>query len=300
MSTAIFKSKPVHQAISKTTCPCCHGEIDFSMLCPQCNLTIEEIIPTPRRREREKTVPGVLAELTLDSDWMSIPKGQFLMGSHTSEVGRNDDEQQHLVKVSSFKMLKTAIPNILYHTFAMATGRNHLCTEFNELRPVTGITFFDAVDFANWFSQQTGWKCRLPTEAEWEYAARAGSQSAFYSGTNISTSEAVFDGDKDLYSQVAGINWGHAMPCGHFNHPNPFQLHDMNGNVHEWTASFYSHQYNGMEQEDSSDEIINMSGRSIRGGCFKSKAASLRSASRKQLRPDTSNIYTGFRLIRED
>jgi len=126
-----------------------------------------------------------------------IPAGRFLMGSPGDEPERQDDERLHGVDVASFAQGKYAVTFEEYDRFSSATYREILQDEGwgRGRRPVINVTWFDAMAYAEWLSQQTGQTCRLPTEAEWEYACRAGTTTPFYFGTTISTEQANYDGN---------------------------------------------------------------------------------------------------------
>jgi len=233
------------------------------------------------------------------TDWVDLPSGEFLMGSPMDEQGRGDDEGLHRVELDTFKIMATAVTFEQYDSFCQATGRELVIDKGwgRAKRPVIYVSYWDAVDYAKWLSEQTGWHCRLPTEAEWEYACRCGSNTPFNTGEGILGGRANYDG---LYTYVGGIRansrWM-TMPVGSFP-ANIWGLYDMHGNVWEWCASEYDADYSGLEQMDASLDRMNNIPRSLRGGSWHSRPALLRSAYRYRFLPDDSSYEWGFRLVR--
>jgi len=197
---------------------------------------------------------GVWTEPTTGMKFRRIPGGSFLMGSPPSEEGRRGNERQHTVSVGGFWMGETEVTNRQYRRFKPG----HYSKNGDD-QPAVEVSWNDAVAYAKWLSQKTGKRFRLPTEAEWEYAARAGTKTARYWGND--PDEAC--GYASVYDPQAkrefGIDWeshscddGYkvAAPAGSFK-PNAFGLHDMLGNVWEWTCSEYKKSYDGSEQKCS-------------------------------------------------
>jgi formylglycine-generating enzyme required for sulfatase activity len=228
-----------------------------------------------------------------------IPGGTFRMGSPSSEEGRsgiiawlfsNSDETQHTVSVGKFWLGEMEVTNRQYRLFE--PGHNSGSYKEHSLngadQPVVEMSWHDAVAYAQWLSQKTSKRFRLPTEAEWEYAARAGTQTSRYWGEAIGRNNANCNG--------CGSRWDKRQPApvGSFK-PNKFGLHDMLGNVWEWTCSQYRKSYDGSEQQCS----VSASKYSLHGGSWVHKPKWVRAAPRRGYDPGHRNKSIGFRLARD-
>lgn len=233
-----------------------------------------------------------------EHDWVEISGGEFLMGSPSSEAGRFEHEIQHPVSVKRLFMLRTPV------TFAMY---DHYCDELKltkpsdegwgrDDRPVINITYWEAVEYCVWLRQQTGWPVRLPTEAEWEYACRAGTKTPFSTGETITPDQANFDGHCTYQGSPKGHRLGRTSPVYQFP-PNPWGLYDLHGNVWEWCASVYDPNYTGKEQQDACHLRENLNERVVRGGSWYNVPGSLRSASRNKMGPNYHYLRIGFRIV---
>ena len=168
-----------------------------------------------------------------------------------------------------------------------------------DMHPVVGVTWFDALQYVAWLGEATGKRYRLPSEAEWEYACRAGSKTAFNVGDTISTQQANFDGS---FTYNGG-------PRGEFRHgttpvdlfaPNAWGLHDMHGNVWEWVQDVVHDNYEGAPIDGSAWELGGDQVRRIlRGGSWLYNPRYLRSALRNGFSAVLSNDIVGFRVVRE-
>ena len=213
--------------------------------------------------------------------WVSIPAGKFMMGSPASEVNRRDDERQHEVSLSAFKMSAHEVTFAQYDAFCDATKHKKAIDEGwgRGQRPVINVSWDDATAFAEWMG------CRLPTEAEWEYACRAGSTTPYNTGENLTTSQANYDFTLTS-SRMLFL-------------PNAWGLYDMHGNVWEWCSDWYgdypsSPQTNPAGPIDGPFTIL----RVIRGGSWKEDVPHYcRSAYRNKNRPGSILFSIGFRLV---
>ena len=221
------------------------------------------------------------------------------MGSPESELGRGGDERLHSVDVDTFEIMSSVVTFDQYDIFCKMTGRNSLGDRGwgRDRYPVISVSYWDAVDYALWLSEQTGWNCRLPTEAEWEYASRAGQSTVFHVGNDISCAQANYDGIHAYNAGNRGISRWKTTPVRSFK-PNVWGLYDMSGNVWEWCSSEYDADYSGLEVMDASFDRMSRIPRSLRGGGWHSRPNFLRSASRYRFEPDETNIEWGFRLVR--
>ena len=165
-------------------------------------------------------------------EFVDIPGGTFLMGSPVTEQGRKDDEIHHEVTLSAFKMSRYMVTFEQYDVFCEATGRTKPRAYLRGNYPVSQVTWYDAAAFAEWMG------CRLPTEAEFEYAARANTITPFYTGTCLTPDQANFNGNEPYTNCEKGEFRNAAMPVGSFP-PNAFGLYDMHGNIWEWTNDWY-------------------------------------------------------------
>ena len=201
-----------------------------------------------------------------------IPAGEFLMGSPEDEDGRNTDERQHRVAIEQpFAIGKHEVTFAEYDRFAGTTGRDKPDDNGwgRGSRPVINVSWNDAVAYAEWLSEQTGQKYRLPTEAEWEYACRASSSGLYSFGDD----EARLGN----YAWYGGSADGQPQPVGQKD-PNGWGLYDMHGNIWEWVQDWYG--------PYAADSVTNPFGpdagayRVIRGGVWSSPAQHVRAAFR--------------------
>ncbi|MDM8560973.1 SUMF1/EgtB/PvdO family nonheme iron enzyme [Candidatus Parabeggiatoa sp. HSG14] len=221
-----------------------------------------------------------------------IPSGSFGMGDIQGD-GDSDEKPVHHVSVNRFAMGKYEVTFAEYDKFANATRRKK--PSDNDWgrgnRPVMNVTWYDAVAYTEWLTQQTGQQYRLPTEAEWEYAARAGTETKYWWGNNIGKNRAVCNG--------CGSRWDgkRTAPVGSFS-ANPFGLHDTVGNVWEWTCSEYESKYKGKEKRCLGKYRVNHNRLVLRGGSWDDQLVDMRSASRYWWWPTSRYRFGGFRLAR--
>jgi formylglycine-generating enzyme required for sulfatase activity len=225
-----------------------------------------------------------------------IPAGSFVMGSPPTEKGRNTFEgPQHTVKIAH---------PLAVAKFELTFDEWDACASYGDCdphisashgrgqQPVANITFDDAEHYLSWFSRMTGKSYRLLSEAEYEYATRAGTQTAYPWGEDLGQNNAACEG--------CGSPWDDIQPApvGSFA-PNQFGLYDMVGNIFERVMDCVHSNYNGSPTDGSAwIEGGNCNGRIVRGGSWNSKAVAVRSASRSSNTPDARSSSLGFRVGR--
>ena len=268
-------------------------------------------------------------------DLVAIKGGCFKMGSPTSEKGREEDERQKKICLNDFQLGRYEVSVEDFERFVIASeyktdaergiGGTTGCwsqekdkedgymewaswrtsnkeQETKSKYPVSCVSVNDAVAYIDWLNKETGFSFRLPTEAEWEYAARAGTTSSRFWGDAIDHNACRFANVAD-----SGSGWKEGFPCrdnnvwvapiGSFD-PNPWGLHDMLGNLWEWTCSEYHEGYQGAEGKcavSTSDEP-----RILRGGAWNSGATLTRSAYRNRNYPEARFNFVGFRLAADN
>ena len=248
-----------------------------------------------------------------EAEMVRIKGGIFMMGSPESEPGRDRDEVLHQVTLSAFYMGKYEVSQEEYEAVA---GTNPSYAKGAKL-PVEMVSWDDAIEYCNKRSEMEGltpvytrqgdavfWNTRangyrLPTEAEWEYACRAGTTGPFSTGDNITTHEANYNGRRPYNDNARGMSRNTTMPVGSFP-PNPWGLHDMHGNVTEWVWDWYA-DYNTAPQTDPQGATVGQWNRKVaRGGSWFEGGGALRSAVRHRGEPFTRLDDLGFRVARSE
>lgn len=250
-------------------------------------------------------VSETLSPSSVNIEMVSLPGGTFTMGSPATEVGRGTDETQHSVTVGAFRIGKYEVTQGQWKA-VMGSNPSYF-SSCGDNCPVEMVSWLGIQNYIAALNAQTGQHYRLPTEAEWEYACRAGSTNPYltYCGSNDVNAVAWYDeqrlirhGDPDL---VKAANVWHdridTHPVGG-KAANAFGLYDMSGNVYEWTCSDYADPWNGSELSCNTD-ANNGASRSGRGGSWRDLAYSVHSASRFSFPPAHRGGYLGFRLAHD-
>jgi len=226
--------------------------------------------------------------------FVKIPEGSFVMGSPVSEDGRQKDEVLHKVVIArAFYLQKTEVTQ--GHWDAVMGSNPSMDSACGESCPVTVISWDDIQQFIFRLNALSGGQSyRLPTEAEWEYACRAGSRTAFAFGRCLSYQSANYDARYPLSLCFKGEYRAGILPVASFA-PNAWGLHDMHGNVLEWCQDRYG-PYPETPESDTGGETSGGE-RVIRGGSCVDTAARSRSAFRAHSSPDLKSAYLGFRLV---
>ncbi|UHD16093.1 SUMF1/EgtB/PvdO family nonheme iron enzyme [Thiocapsa bogorovii] len=269
---------------------------------------------------------------------VSVKGGCFGMGSPPDEIGRETDEALHEICVDSFLIGKFEVTFDAFERFVNDTnyrtdaergvGGQYGCWTFDSENrrdkwayqpwaqwrrpnkqpadnqpdsPVSCVSWNDASAYIKWLNQETGRTFRLPTEAEWEYAARAGTTSARYWGDSIDQNAC-----RNASVADTGHEWEDGFPCddkhewaasvGRFA-PNPWGLYDMLGNLWEWTCSDYDENYGGSEKVCAAP--ASDAARVMRGGAWNSGPSPIRSAYRNRNFPEARYSFVGFRLAQD-
>ena len=224
-----------------------------------------------------------------------IPAGTFMMGSPASEEDRDDDEgPQHPVTLRSFAMGVKAVTFDEWDACVRGGG----CDGYlpgdegwgRGSRPVINVNWEDAQAYVRWLSERTGAEYRLPSESEWEYAARGGTTTPFHTGATISTDQANYDG-----SGRRGEYRGRTTPAGTFA-PNAFGLYDVHGNVWEWVQDCWHDDYRGAPSDGTAWE--HGGDYVLRGGSWNDAPRYLRSAGRGRSSTGRRLGLAGFRVSR--
>jgi formylglycine-generating enzyme required for sulfatase activity len=279
--------------------------------------TTTPVVPTPVKKENTFVAGKVFQDRLKDGgfgpEMVIIPAGSFRMGD-IQGGGSSDEQPVHEVSVDRFAMGKFEVTvgefrkfvnDVNYKTDAennadcqtylgggmwIRVGDNWRSPGFsqNDNHPVVCVTWNDTIAYTKWLSDQTGKIYRLPTEAEWEYAARAGTTTKYWWGNDIGNNHAVCEG--------CGSKWDDksTAPSGSFS-ANPFGLYDTSGNVCEWTCSEYEDK-NGKEK--MCIEVKSNKNMVLRGGSWSNSPTYLRSAYRESDIPEARDYTYGFRLVR--
>jgi formylglycine-generating enzyme required for sulfatase activity/serine/threonine protein kinase len=233
--------------------------------------------------------------LAFEPELVRIDGGCFQMGSPPSEEGHNDDERQHRVCVEDFAIGKHEVTQAQWEA---VMGSNP--SRFDECAdcPVEQVSWNDVQGYIAKLNERTGKHYRLPTEAQWEYAARAGTQTPFWSGECIHTDQANYDGNYDYNGCGAktGVYRRKTLPVGSLE-ANAWGLYDVAGNVWEWTCSLYDKDYGGAESKCAGKD--ESGSRSLRGGSWDGLPHWVRAANRHGYRPDGRIGTIGFRLAQD-
>jgi formylglycine-generating enzyme len=284
-------------------------------------------------------LPSLLKNQPITPSVVNVPSGCFQMGSPESETGRNKDEAQHRACVKGFKLAKNEVTVEEFSKFIEAT---HFLTDAEKNTyepgcwsyekktdqawgwrsgaswkhpiqgayplknfPVVCVSYNDVMAYIEWLNAETGHEYRLPSEEEWEYAARAGTTTAHYWGNNSD----IACGYANVADNTASgsFKWPEAHHCmdGHYfaatvksYRANSFNLHDMLGNAWEWVCSKYEDKYSGREKTCLSAKPDDETLISIRGGGWNADATRVRAAHRNWGVAWSRQANLGFRLLR--
>ena len=216
-----------------------------------------------------------------------IPEGYFLMGS---DAGANNERPAHRVWVDGFAVARSATTNRLYQIFCEETSRESPAGFFDSRfnhpdQPVTSVSWFDATAYCEWLAGRTGKAYRLPTEAEWERAARGGLEGKLYTW-----------GDEAPQNQPRYFDlWLTGPEQIATRQPNGFGLYDISENVHEWCRDWYDEDYYRVSPERNPQGPVSGTRKSSRGGSWRHQIKITRVAARSSIPPDFKYSDYGFR-----
>ncbi len=236
--------------------------------------------------------PGEVFRDCLDcSEMVVVPAGDFVMGSNDTIY----EKPEHKVKIAN--SIAIGRREVIFDEWdaCVADGACKYRPDDHGwgrgTRPVIDVSWDDTKTFLSWLSQKTGKQYRLPSEAEWEYAARAGTKTAYWWGRTASNGQANCD-------DCGGTPLRKTQPAGSFR-PNAFGLYDVSGNAAEWVEDCWNDTYRGAPQDGSAWLAGQCRQRGLRGGSFASKANVVRSAARFRYDTDVRYYANGFRVVRD-
>jgi formylglycine-generating enzyme required for sulfatase activity len=283
---------------------------------------LTQLMPTPTSPVAD--TEGVLRDRFLGGDakgpeLVLLPTGRFQMGSpeHERKIAMEAGSQpgwlarelpQHWVGIEKpIAMGRYPVTVGEWRAFVASTGwRPSGETDWDapgfaqtDRHPVVGVNWFDAIRYVRWLSEATGKSYRLPSEAEWEYACRAGTKTAFSFGDRITTDQANYDGNFTYNGGPRGEYRRGTTPVGMFA-ANPWGLFDMHGNVWEWVQDVVHDNYDGAPLDGSAwEQGGDQARRILRGGSWLYNPRYLRSALRNGFSAALSNDIVGFRIVRD-
>jgi formylglycine-generating enzyme required for sulfatase activity len=247
-------------------------------------------------------------------EMIAIPGGKFMMGGSKNEKSPKDEFPQHEVNVQPFFMGKYEVTQAQWRIIADMTELKVNCDLDTETaffkgddRPVDSVSWYDAVEFCDRLSKLTGRQYRLPSEAEWEYACRAGTTTPFYFGDCLTDKLANYNATINYKNEPIGEYRQKTTPVGSF-YPNNFGLYDLHGNLWEWCQDDWHYNYEDAPDDGSSwmDEVDNIGSYKevssygvLRGGCWNDSPKSCRSANRHSAYAKRKNRRrsVGFRIV---
>ena len=264
------------------------------------NPLVEFSFETPTVNERGEVVetrPGIAHQFSQDLgsgvslEMVAIPGGKAQMGS-AGHAGYPDEHPQHPTFISPFFLGKFEVNQ---EQWQAVMGKSLPVRFIGPSLPVDRACWTDGMDFCKKLSEKTGRAYRLPSEAEWEYACRAGSATPFYFGPTLTTNLANYVGEHTYAAEPKGIYRHSTTPGGSFP-PNAFGLYDMHGNLWEWCADSWHEDYTGAPLDGSAWVERGAHSRVVRGGSWHETPAHCRSAVRLKYDQAERDDFVGFRL----
>ena len=313
-----------------------YATIDISKRTSNIPFTLFSGKPGNAERYERMFFSNIVSLDNYSSNFVLIRGGEFAMGSPETEENHPSDEAQHQVKVSDFYMSRYTVTLAEFRRFVEESGYQTdaekesdsvidynididegevevevvvnwrygvsytLRPQIEEKHPVVYVSWNDAVAYCEWLSEKTGTRFRLPTEAEWEYACRAGTITPYNTGKNLTTDQANYNGNYPCNGKLKGLYYENTVAVNSFA-PNAWGLYNMHGNVWEWCSDWYDGTY--YDDCKKQGAIANPAGlvtgslRVLRGGGWRDKAWGCRSADRNIGIPNGRSDYVGFRPV---
>jgi len=228
--------------------------------------------------------------VVISLDVAMIPGGSFLMGS---ELGQENERPCHRVWVDAFALGRCPVTRREYETFIEETGAAPPPFYSEPMfahpdKPIVGVSWYDAAAYCAWLSDRTGRAVRLPTEAEWERAARSDREGALYPWGDESPAEKSLIGCDPEFGGPAKVG---------INPPNDLGLFDLSENVHEWCSDYYDYNYYSSAPERNPRGPVSGTRRASRGGSWRHRVQFSRCAARSSLPPTFHYADYGFRVV---
>lgn len=266
-------------------------ELDITILKQQLLATQKKLRDSEPDQPGQQVFKDQINEQFYGPEMVLLPSGEFRMGDQS---GRGDDNEKpvHIVHIDyTFALSRHEVTFADYDLFAQETKRplpdDNGWGRGNQ--PVINVTWEDANAYAEWLSDRTGHPYRLPTEAEWEYAARGGTMTTYWWGNDLAENMATCSG--------CGSQWDGKKPAPVGSFPaNPWGLHDMTGNIDEWVADCYADSYNLVPIDGSAFKERACKNRVMRGGSWFEIDRLIRPASRYRHPADAKRNSWGFRV----
>ncbi|MES2823638.1 MAG: bifunctional serine/threonine-protein kinase/formylglycine-generating enzyme family protein [Pseudomonadota bacterium] len=284
-----------HVQISKTGYETKREWIEIKNQSKEFNYILTE---TPEAEVTEK--PSILAKdskAKFEPEFVRIPAGSFIMGD---DISSRSAPERKINITKPFFIGKYEVTFSEYDAFTQATNRPQPGDNGwgREMQPIINVSWDDAQAYTQWLSKTKSKKYRLPTEAEWEYVARAGTTTRFWWGDSEQNAKGNANCRRGCYSSYSGLFGSKTAPVGSYI-ANPFGVHDTAGNVAEWVQDCYQDHYDKTAISSAAYEGKDCQKRVVRGGSTKNNAPSLASAARDYNPPETYDEAVGFRVVME-
>jgi formylglycine-generating enzyme required for sulfatase activity len=260
-----------------------------------------------KQTEDSSATARIVRDCPVCPELVVVPAGEFMMGSPESETGRSSNEgpQRKVTFKEPFAIGKFEVTFAQWDACVVEDGCKHKPGDEDwgrGRRPVINVSWHDATQFVAWLSRKAAKGYRLPTEAEWEFAARGVTKTSephppFSTGATINYKQANYDANFTYGDGKMGVFRQKTLDVGTFPR-NAFGLHDMHGNVWEWVQDCYKNSYRGAPADGSAVTSADCKLRILRGGSWNYFPQFLRSAYRYATAPDIRLDMVGFRVAR--